>query len=155
MTRATPPAPDDPRAEDPELEAVLRAAQPYDLPPGFLGRVLEALPGPVLQPLRLRTVLVRAAAAVLVVFGAWYALLGDAPVLADAAPQSRVVAVLPSLPEAALPERGVVPAGWPAAAASEGANTQAVGFLAAGLLVLLAGLVTAFWLGRPRAERVQ
>lgn len=143
---------DDLHLEDPELEAALRAQPAYPLPAALVGRILDQAVAP--RPLRPWVLVGRVAAAVLVVFASWFAVSGDTPALTDAAPQPRVVAVLPpSLPHAALQGASPAPAAWSATALSSADRPQAVGFLVAGGLVLLAGLVTATWLARRAPER--
>ena len=143
---------DDLHPEDAALEAALRAQPPYALPAALVGRIRDQAIAP--RPLRPLAVVARVAAAVLVVFAAWFAVSGDTPALADAAPQPRVVAVLPpGLPHAALPDASTAPAAWSATTLSPAAtDQQAIGFLVAGALVLLAGLVTATWLARKAPE---
>lgn len=141
--------PDDGTPADPELEALLRAQEPAPLPLGLVARILDELVPTA--PLRPQVVVARMAAAVLVAFAAWFALAGELPALADVTPRAQVVAVLgPAALEgtAALPERWAATT-TPAAAG----DPAAVGFLVAGALVLLAGLLVAFWLAHHAPTR--
>jgi hypothetical protein len=134
-----PPHTDRPDEDDPLLLR-LQGEALYDLPPGLEARILAALPAPTQgRLLRFPQILLRVAALLLLFIGAWGAVRGSLPSLADLDVQGAVlqttsleVADLESTTLLSLPARR---------ADLAGSDIPTALFLGLGSTLLVAGIV--------------
>lgn len=132
------------------LEHRLRAAPLLELPRGFLERTLGQIRPPIEVPWP--RALARAAAAILVFLGSWYAFAGEAPAVAQVTQRPLLAHALPDLSANLESTRASTAQAIQGVGREAGARADGWGALGLGSLLLLAGLWVA---RRPAAHRTR